>query len=160
SAAAIGFLTLGANMADSASQPPERDKVDRLFADGNFKDAYEGYRRLALDPKTEPARVGNDLRQAVQCLLRLGRTDEIDEFREAVLSVHANNWRLLEAASESYVQDDQHLGLIIAGKFHRGEQRGGGRLVSSFERDRVRALQLLMQGLSLARSDPDRKAAG
>ena len=44
------------------------ERFDKLFADGNYKDAYEGFRRLALDPKTEPDRVGTDLMQAVRCL--------------------------------------------------------------------------------------------
>ncbi len=41
-----------------------------------------------------------------------------------------------------------------------GPHRGGGRYVGSYERDRSRALQLLVQGLDRARSDPDRAAAG
>ena len=56
--------------------------------------------------------------------------------------------------------DAQHFGFIVAGKFHRGQHRGGGRYVGSYERDRSRALQLLVQGLDRARSDPDRGAAG
>ena len=70
------------------------------------------------------------------------------------------NWRLLQAAAESYLNDAQHFGFIVAGKFHRGRHRGGGRYVGSYERDRSRALQLLVQGLDRARSDPDRGAAG
>ena len=159
-AAAAATLVLGVVMAETASQPPGRDKIDKLFADGNFKDAFEGYRRLALEPKTEPDLVGSDLRHAVDCLARLGRTDEIDDLREAVVAVHSGNWRLLEAAALSYLLDDQHQGQIVAGKFHRGRQRRGGRFVSCFERDRVRAIQLLMQGIDRARSDADRRAAG
>ena len=70
---------------------------------GNYKDAYEGYRALALDPRTDPNRVGSDLQQAVTCLAQLGRVDEIDDFREAVIAVHKDNWRLLQAAAESYL---------------------------------------------------------
>src|SRR5262249_5775349 len=158
--AASAVLSLGVGMAERASQPPGRERFDKLFADGNFKDAYEGYRRLALDPKTEVDRVGTDLRQAVQSLLRLGRADEIDDFREAVVAVHPANWRLLQAAALSYAFDDQHIGAIVAGKFHRGQQRKGGRFVSCFERDRVRSIQLLIQGMDRARADIDRAAAG
>ena len=50
-----------------------------------FEDAYEGYRALALDPKDDPKLVGRDMRQAISCLLRLGRVDEVDAFREAVI---------------------------------------------------------------------------
>jgi uncharacterized protein YfaS (alpha-2-macroglobulin family) len=137
----------------------DRDRCDKLFAAGNYKDAYEGYRRLALDAKTDPARVGGDLTKAIECLTKLGRTDEVDAFREAVITVHRDNWRLLQAAAESLL-GGEHYGFIVAGQFHRGQHRGGGRYVGSSERDRARALQLLVQGLDRARTDPDRAAAG
>src|SRR5208337_4414434 len=86
--------------------------------------------------------------------------DELDAFREAVIEVHKDNWRLLQAAAESYLNDPEHFGFIVAGEFHRGPHRGGGRYVSVLERDRVRALQLLVQGLERARSNPDRPGAG
>src|SRR5262249_23699518 len=90
----------------------------------------------------------------------LGRVDEVDAFREAVVAAHQGNWRLLQAAAASYLNDPQHDGFIVAGKFQRGQHRGGGRYVASYERDRSRGLQLLAQGLDRARSDPDRGAAG
>ena len=80
-------------------------------------------------------------------------------FREAVVAVHHANWRLLQAAAESYLDDSEHAGFIVAGKFHRGQHRSG-QYVSSFERDRSRALQLLVQGLDRAKTDPARGAAG
>ena len=43
---------------------------------GNFKDAYDGLRKIILAPG-QP--VGEDLYRAVTCLERLNRTDEIDE---------------------------------------------------------------------------------
>ena len=137
----------------------ERERCDKLFAAGNFKEAYDGYRRLALDPKTEPDRVGGDLTRAIECLGQLGRANEVDAFRDAVIAVHKDNWRLLQAAAESLF-NDQHYGFIVAGAFQRGQHRGGGRHVGSYERDRARALQLLVQGLDRARTDPDRAAAG
>src|SRR6266851_8377889 len=85
-------------------QAEQRANMLKTMQAGNFKDAYEGYRKLALDVKDDPAQVGGDLAQAVQCLYNLGRTDEVDEFREAVIEVHKKNWRLLEAAAQNYVQ--------------------------------------------------------
>ena len=96
----------------------------------------------------------------MQCLTQLGRVEEIDAFREAVIAVHKDNWRLLQAAAMSYVNDAVHFGFIIAGEFHRGQHPGGGQYAGSFERDRGRGLQLLLQGLDRARKDPDRPAAG
>ncbi len=120
-----------------------------------------GYlRSLTLNPKTAPDRVGADLKEAIDCLVRLQRIDEVDEFREAVVVVHAGNWRLLQAAAESYLDDAHHGGCIVAGKFERGHDRIGARYVLASQRDRSRALQLLVQGLDRARSDPDCAAAG
>ncbi|MGO8898039.1 MAG: alpha-2-macroglobulin family protein, partial [Isosphaeraceae bacterium] len=150
--AAVGFL--------DARPPASREQCDKLAQQGNYKDAYDGYRALALDPKDDPTLVGKDLQQAISCLLQLQRADEVDSFREAVIEVHKGNWRLLEAAAQSYLNDPEHYGFIVAGEFHRGPHRGGGRYVNVLERDRVRALQLLVQGLDRARSNPDRPGAG
>jgi uncharacterized protein YfaS (alpha-2-macroglobulin family) len=153
-------LAVGAARGRRGDGPANRDRFDKLFAQGNYKDAYEGYRRLALDSQTEPKFVGEDLEKATACLAHLGRRDEVDALREAAISVHKANWRLLQAAAESYFKDPEHRGFIVAGKFQRGQHRGGGRFVGCNERDRARAIQLLMQGLAPARSDPDRAAAG
>jgi uncharacterized protein YfaS (alpha-2-macroglobulin family) len=144
--------------ADRAAPPP-REILMRGFHAGNFKDAYEGLRKLALDSKDDPAKVGQDLTTAITCLQRLGRSDEIDDFREAVLAVHQRNWRLLDTAAESYVSNQmEHYGFIIAGKFHRGSHRGGGRYAGTMERDRTRALQLMQQALPLIAQENDKPA--
>ena len=153
------ILAIGVAAGRRADKPGDRERAEKLLVQGNYKDAYEGFRSLALDPKTEPGRVGTDLGRAIQCLEHLGRVDEVDAFREAVVAVHHANWRLLQAAAESYLNDSQHVGFIIAGKFHRGPHRGGGQYVSSYERDRSRALQLLVEGRDRANLDPDRGAA-
>jgi uncharacterized protein YfaS (alpha-2-macroglobulin family) len=154
------LAALAVALGNRADNPDDRERYVKLLSAGNFKDAYEGFRRLALDPKTDPARVGEDLVRAIQCLRQLGRNEEVDAFREAVVTAHKGNWRLLEAAAESYLDDDPHTGFIVAGKFQRGSNRGDGRYVGSYERDRSRALQLLVQGLDGARVDADRGAAG
>ena len=126
---------------------------------GNYKDAYEGFRKLALDPQDDPRQVGDDLNMAVQCLQHLNRVDEIDDFREEVIEVHKDNWRLLWAAAQNYMNVDHH-GFIVAGKFYRGNKRGGGKVVNAVERDRVRALQLMVQALPLAQKDDDHGEVG
>ncbi|MGC8641566.1 MAG: alpha-2-macroglobulin family protein, partial [Isosphaeraceae bacterium] len=154
------IVTLSAAVARNHEPPDLRARLDALFKQGNFKDALEGYRKLAVDPQDDSRLVGSDLQSAIQCLTHLGRSDEIDPFRERVIDVHKGNWRLLQAAAESYLNDRFHLGFIVAGEFHRGQHRGGGRYVNTTERDRARALQLFVQGLEGARKDPDRPAAG
>ena len=133
----------------------QRQQLHKTYGDGNYNDAYEGFRRLALDPEDDARQVGADLSMATQCLLQLNRADELDEFREAVIEVHAENWRLLQAAAQDYMSRPHH-GFIVAGKFHRGNKRGGGRVANAAERDRVRALQLMARALPLARQDESR----
>jgi uncharacterized protein YfaS (alpha-2-macroglobulin family) len=145
-----------------AKEPPidqRREALTKTFHAGNFKDAYDGLRQLALAKDNDPKKVGGDMDLAVQALMRLGRLDEIDPFREAVIAAHADNWRLLMAAANSYAHTGVHFGHITAGKFHRGHQRGGNaRYVNVQQRDRARALQLMNEALPLTKKDPDRSA--
>jgi uncharacterized protein YfaS (alpha-2-macroglobulin family) len=152
--ALTGIFVLSAR---SETRQQRRDRFVRMHKDGNYKTAYEGLRKLALDPKDDAKKVGFDLELAIHCLEKLGRSDEIDEFREAVLSVHAKNWRLLHRAALSLGRNKRD-GLIIAGKFSRGNDRDSGQYVSSFHRDRVRAMQLYEKALALAEKDADKTA--
>mgnify|MGYP003755221747 CR=1 FL=1 len=129
------------------------------FQQGNFKDAYDGFRKLSLDPDNTPRMVGGDLDMAVQCLMRLNRVDEIDSLCEEVVKVHADNWRLLHAAANQYMNAPHH-GFIVAGEFQRGYKRGGGRQVNVAERDRVRALQLMVQAMPAAMKDDNHAEVG
>ena len=143
--------------AEKATSAQRREQLTKAHRDGNYKVAYEGLRQLALDPKNDPAQVGADLTLGITCLQQLGRSDEIDEFREAVIAAWPKNWRLLHTAALSFTRTEQY-GYIVAGKFYRGNKRGGGRFVSTMERDRVRALQLFLQALPLAGKDADKNA--
>ena len=113
--------------------------MNEAFQQGNFKDAYEGFRKLVLDPQDDPRQVGGDLSMAVQCLQRLNRVAEIDALLEDAVKVHKDNWRLLAAAAQQYMNDPA-LRLHRGRQFERGQQRGGGNMVNAVERDRVRAL--------------------
>jgi len=149
----------GAFAMEPASNEARRDQLHKTYRDGNYKDAYEGFRALALDPADDPLKVGQDLEMATQCLQRLNRVNDIDEFREAVIEVHGENWRLLWAAAKNYMQVE-HRGFMVAGKFHRGRHRGGGEVVNPVERDRIRALQLMHRAMPVALEDDDHPAVG
>jgi uncharacterized protein YfaS (alpha-2-macroglobulin family) len=156
--AAVASVAVFWVLAEEKTSPQSRrDKLMEAYKAGNYKDAYDGLRQLALDPKDDPLKVGDDLTTAVDCLRRLGRVDEADEFRESVIEVHQKNWRLLDTAAQSY-GNVEHSGYIVAGKFYRGGHRGGGRYVGSFQRDRVRALQLMQQALALTQQEKDKAA--
>jgi uncharacterized protein YfaS (alpha-2-macroglobulin family) len=129
----------------SAASPVDkglRKKAQKAHSDGNYKDALLLFEKLTLSPDTDPVEVGQDLTMAVSCLGALNRRNETDRLREKAVMRHPKNWRLLTSAALSYFSD-QHYGYIVAGEFHRGYHRGGGRYVNSTARDRARALQLM-----------------
>jgi uncharacterized protein YfaS (alpha-2-macroglobulin family) len=143
----------------AGTQSPEERRAiaNKAFQAGNFRDAYDSLKKLTLDPKCDKFLVGKDLETAITCLQRLGRSDEIDDYRESVIALHIQNWRLLESAARSYA-NIEHYGFIVAGNFHRGSHRGGGRYVGSMERDRTRALQLMELALDLTGKETDKGA--
>ena len=51
-------------------------------------------------------------------------------------------------------QSAEDFGFLIAGRFERGGHRGGGEMASVEARDRIRSLQLLLQALKAAETDP------
>ncbi|NQV23622.1 MAG: alpha-2-macroglobulin [Rhodopirellula sp.] len=156
---ALAFLALvltGALIMSSAMNAAEdddpvtaRSKATIEMNNGNFKVAYDSFRKLTLAPKTDPATVGHDLDQAVNCLNRLGRTQEFDELIESAIDVHSRNWQFLRSASQSY-RSINHTGTIVGGKFQRGHHQGRGKYANAYDRDRVRSLQLLDQARTLA----------
>ena len=135
-----------------------RQEAYRLYQDGNYQEAFAKYRTLCLEMKNDPPRIAEDLVQALSCLQNLNRASEIDAFRENVITAHGGNWRLLRAAAQSYHTID-HFGFMIAGEFQRGSHRGGGEYANAFERDRVRALQLMRQAMPLVDKEPSRNEA-
>src|SRR5579884_2671278 len=143
-------------VAAVATTPAEaRAAAKKAFEAGNFKDAYDAFSRLAVDAHDDPMLVGDDLTFAVQSLQRLGRVDEVDDFRESVISAHPQNWRLLWKAAETF-RSTEGYGFIVAGKFYRGPRHGNdGRLVNATERDRVRALQLMRQAMKIVSGPQD-----
>ena len=90
----------------------------KLFSQGNFKDALEGYRKLALDTKSAGKQAAEYLNMALQCLRSLGRTHEIDDLRDQAMEVHKNQWQFQRAVAQSFLQEE-HYGFIVAGKFQR-----------------------------------------
>jgi len=157
----LGFLLMAAGVCAQQTEHAQlRKQARKAFTDGNWKNAYEQYRRLCLEIVNDPKQVGGDLAQVYQSLQRLNRLNELDDLREKVISRHAQNWRLLQAAARSYGYNP-HWGYTVAGKFERGHRRGGGQYVNAIQRDRVRALQLMTQAMRLAALDPvDTQVAG
>jgi uncharacterized protein YfaS (alpha-2-macroglobulin family) len=138
--------------AAGPSRDEARQNAQKLMKAGNYKEAYDLYQKLATDPDESARQVGQDLEIALTCLQNLNRVKEADAFREKVAQVHAANWRALYAVARSYFNID-HSGTIVAGKFERGPHRGGGKYANVMERDRVRALQLMVKAMEKAERD-------
>ena len=126
--AMLSLLALVALAATSFSEAPNvartRAAARKAMQDGNFKDAYAALRKLSLDKESDVNATAEDVALAVQCLNNLGRTNEVDEFLEGTVKAHADHWRVLRSAAQQYL-NAQHQGFIVAGKFERGNHRGG-----------------------------------
>jgi len=155
--AMVMFLGFSARGEDATAA--DRAKFNTEMQQGNYRDAYEGLRKLALNPGDDPLKVGEDLRNAVECLGRLNRSTEIDDFFENTVAAHKDNWRLLRDAAD-VLNGTNHYGFMIAGKFERGGNRGGGKYVNAFARDRVRELQLMTTALESVKNEPNKLEAG
>jgi uncharacterized protein YfaS (alpha-2-macroglobulin family) len=127
--------------AFAASEPPSFEQSMKLFRDGNYKEAYDGLSRFVLDKDAPLSELPQALDTAIASLQQLARVDEIDAFREQAYAAHPEDWRLLSAVAQSYM-NVEHYGFMIGGEFHRGQHRGGGKIMNATARDRVRALQL------------------
>ncbi len=138
-----------------------RAQADTLYNDNNYAEALQLYQKLALDAKTTGNVVPVALSRSVECLTRLNRVDEFDDFFEQVVAAHSGNWMLLTRAATVLATEVPHEGFLIAGQFERGHHRGGGKFVTAAARDRVRAIQLLRQAIALlddSDATPEEKA--
>ena len=69
------------------------------FNQGNFKDAYEGFRKLALDPAGRSPAGGRRPRAwPSSASQRLNRVDEIDALLEDAIKVHKDELAAAVAA--------------------------------------------------------------
>ena len=57
--------------ADTATGS-DRTRYQKLYDDGNYKDAYDGFRKLVLDRKDDPTLVAGDLNKGAWCIAPIG----------------------------------------------------------------------------------------
>ncbi|MCA9040645.1 MAG: hypothetical protein KDA65_09890, partial [Planctomycetaceae bacterium] len=131
---------------------PLLDQAVREQKDGNYKNAFDIYQKLVVDNQSETTTVIRSLQSIPTCLYNLDRIGEIDTVLEQTVTSHQNDWRVLLEVSKTY-QTVQHYGHIIGDELTRGHSRGGAQYVNLEERDRVRALQLLVQARELMLKD-------
>ncbi|MEM8864108.1 MAG: MG2 domain-containing protein [Planctomycetota bacterium] len=159
-AAAILTSVGACSVAEAEIEPPAPAKTatERAFREGNWADAYDGY-RVALTPSELTGQAAAiALSRSVSCLRNLNRIDEFDAFIESVVDAHPDDWRLLAQAAESYTSID-HSGRLVDGQFKRGRGRGRAKIVYSQLRDRVRAMQLNLDAIEAAKADDEQREA-
>ena len=144
--------------AEEKSATDERTLAHTYQKQGNYRDAWEIYRKLATRRNNTGQGVANDLRGGIDCLKKLNRVSEIDAFYESILKVHSDKPRVLWKIAESLIQGP-HYGYIIDRKFIRGNHRGGGRYTYTQNQDRLRALQLMEQAVVQLKSTTDSNLA-
>ncbi|MEA2011622.1 MAG: MG2 domain-containing protein, partial [Verrucomicrobiota bacterium] len=126
--------------------------AEKLYRQGNYKEAYYEYEKICLKPNNYENNVTtltSAYSRALTCLRQINKMDKVDAFREKVIKIHKNNWKLLSRAAKSYLHEQYHYGYMISGEFKRGNHRGGGQRISSLKRDRTRALQLYKNAFDL-----------
>ena len=150
SGASAGLLAMSADPpADAAA---DRAEADRLYEKGDFADALVLYEKLLKNPAWPGEKAARDLREALQAASNLGQHERADELREAVLESHPDSPEVRIAAARSLL-NGYHYGFVIDGEFTRGQQRRGGNWTDASEWDRVRALQILVEGLPQATAE-------
>jgi len=151
-AALLGVAALATGWLVQAAAPAEVANLaataKKQFEAGNVKDAYENYRKVLLDPRYEGADIIEYLTNVNNALQRLNRVPESDKLWEEIIAAHPTHRRVIAGMAWQYGNARQD-GFMIAGKFERGNHRGGGEYVSSLDRDRVRSLQLYVQAMPL-----------
>ncbi|MDF1666433.1 MAG: MG2 domain-containing protein, partial [Planctomycetota bacterium] len=156
SMAFIAVSTSGQAFGQAAPYAEQRAQYQKLYRQGNYKNAYDGFKTISLKSDVSDRFVTNDMRMAFNCLNRLNRVKDIGAYIESVLGAHKKNWRVRWEGAKIY-RDVTHYGYIVAGKFHRGYHRGGGRYVYSYERDRTRSMQLMDKAQELSVNETNQK---
>ena len=79
-----GLIFVGAQ-SDEPVKPDElRPKAQKLFNDGNWKEAQDMFKRLVLEGENNSGQpLVDDFYKAVQCLNNLGNLNEFDAFVES-----------------------------------------------------------------------------
>ena len=114
-----------------------REKAHKLYSDGNYKEAFEAYVKIATDRKSGGQPLVSDLAILFQCIQRMRYYTKWDELIEKIITVQSDDWRVLQAAAGQY-QSAPKYGIIIDNKFQRAPQRMTGAARNSQERDRIR----------------------
>ncbi|MCL2744146.1 MAG: MG2 domain-containing protein, partial [Planctomycetaceae bacterium] len=129
--------------------------ANKMVAQGLPKDALEKLRPFLLDPKNENSKdIAEGVVLAADCMHRLNKVAEIEEFLEEVLKAHQTDWRVIGGVIKAWERlRGTSYGSIIDNKFQRRQY--SGQQANATEHDRIRILQLYQQALLLASPQDD-----
>ncbi len=116
----------------------------KMSGDGNYREAYEKFRGLTLKPEIGDRDRAGYYTQAVFNMLKAELFSEFDAFTAEVIKKGGDEPLTAMAVAREFI--DHQLpgyGQTVGGVFTRGPTRG--RRVYCDERDRVQALQLLLE---------------
>ena len=148
-------LTALADDTSSSQQFPMK-KFTELQQQGNFNEALDLSKQYFEQESPEKCRnIFDILQQTINCMSRVNRIAEADDFLENVVAKFPQDSRTLQAVGKIYGEGFLiTFGFRVDNKFKRGHNRAGGERMFSQERDRIRGLQLLVEAEKyLAQSD-------
>lgn len=141
----LGLAMAMSSVAQKAKSPDELlNEAGRLEKAGNHREAADLAGQL-LDSKSmiEARTRAAALQLAVDSLKMLDAFDEADATIERAAADFSGEWRVLWHAGSSYFSLP-HYGMVVDGRFQRGQRRNRGEWKNVQLRDRVRTLQLLV----------------
>jgi len=113
--ATLTFISFSALLSAVTMVQPPNDKramARELLGQNNFQQALQLYREL-LDQTPGTPESGEDLQQAVQCLVNLGLLSEADTLVEGAVSRHAENFHVLLAAANAIINSSRRVSMPI-----------------------------------------------
>ncbi len=151
------FLLFLGGIAISQNPDPTamRRDAERLQQEGNFKEAFDLYKKLLAIPSQSGPVVAKDLENAFVCMQRLRLFSEADGVLHLAMKVHGDHWQVAEQAA-TRISSIPHQGVVQGKTFTRAPQRGDitGMYVNRQEQDRQQALQWLARGLTQVEKEP------
>ena len=94
-----------------------RAKAAEQFRQDNYKDAYETLHELLKMPENTGWLAGKDYVDAVNCLHRLHRNEEMDALRDEALALRPADWEFAAHCAESFRVCPY--GMVLEGRFVR-----------------------------------------
>jgi len=131
----------------------QREKARKLKTDGSFAEALTAYEAYLFTPGLPAGEIVRDMGDSLECLQQLNRVKESDALIDRVLEIHGDHLNVVTGCAQAWLSLAPW-GFKIAGEFERGFHRGGGEAADARERDRSRALQVLVQAMPRVAGNP------